>query len=132
MGDRLCDVRRFSEALCAYGQAFIQQKQSKDQIGYESLIYCMQTIFNVLENSAIPIKQSKSKQEGNQWQYYTANAGDPCLDPLSCPSCSGVLVDPVTLPCGHTFCRQHVINNKDNNSNCPKVWISKSKLMFKL
>ena len=41
--------------------------------------------------------------EKTNWKYYTAKAGDPCADPFSCPSCSGVLFEPVSLPCGHTL-----------------------------
>ena len=57
----------------------------------------------------------------NQRKYYEALIGEPCDDPFSCPSCSGVLNDPVTLPCGHTFCRQHVMSNPTNSSLCGKV-----------
>ena len=57
----------------------------------------------------------------NQRKYYEALLGEPCNDPFSCPSCSGVLNDPVTIACGHTFCRQHVMSNTANPSLCLKV-----------
>merc|ERR1719225_1685454 len=56
----------------------------------------------------------------NQRKYYEALLGEPCNDPFSCPSCGGVLNDPVTIACGHTVCRQHVMSNTANPSLCLK------------
>ena len=68
------------------------------------------------------------EQQINQRKYYEALLGEPCNDPFSCPSCSGVLNDPVTIACGHTFCRQHVMSNTANVSLCLKV----SQFFFKI
>ncbi|CAL4060991.1 unnamed protein product, partial [Meganyctiphanes norvegica] len=35
---------------------------------------------------------------------------------FSCPSCLGVLCDPITLPCGHTYCRRCLL--RDNLKTC--------------
>merc|ERR1719225_1740821 len=56
----------------------------------------------------------------NQRKYYEALVGEACNDPFSCPSCGGVLNDPVTIACGHTVCRQHVMSNTANPSLCLK------------
>ena len=153
-GDRLCDVGRFSEALCSYGRAF-DAKSADQEVGHESFVYFLQVMSKLVESKAAEF-QSRRKKESigqngsrstrpsaniddlddeenaenaelraediiNQRKYYEALIGEPCDDPFSCPSCSGVLNDPVTLPCGHTFCRQHVMSNTTNSSLCVKV-----------
>ena len=45
--------------------------------------------------------------------------------PWSCPSCSGVLVDPLTLPCGHSYCKKCLIRiaktkSTSNTASCAK------------
>jgi len=152
-GDRLCDVGRFSEALCSYGRAF-DAKSADQEVGHESFVYFLQVMSKLVESKAAEF-QSRRKKESigqngsrstrpsaniddlddeenaenaelraediiNQRKYYEALIGEPCDDPFSCPSCSGVLNDPVTLPCGHTFCRQHVMSNTTNSSLCVK------------
>jgi len=155
-GDRLCDVGRFSEALCSYGQAF-DAKTPDQEVGHESFVYFMQVMSKVVESKAAEFQSRRKKESNpnpgssprtpnaanaedleeqsaendaelkdiaeeliNQRKYYEALIGEPCDDPFSCPSCSGVLNDPVTLPCGHTFCRQHVMSNPTNSSLCGK------------
>jgi len=41
-----------------------------------------------------------------QFVDYKVSAGQITHCPWSCPSCSGVLIDPISLPCGHTYCKQ--------------------------
>ena len=77
------------------------------------------------------ISDSDNMAEKTNWKYYHAKAGDPCADPFSCPSCSGVLFEPVSLPCGHTFCRTHVMSNTANPSLCLKVRIILCKTPWK-
>lgn len=139
-GDRLADVGRFSKALCSYGQAFDLAKNSDQELGHESFVYFMQVMSKVVESNAVEFQSRKKKdlngsrqteffenqdqqqagEQINQRKYYEALVGEPCNDPFSCPSCSGVLNDPVTIACGHTFCRQHVMSNTANVSLCLK------------
>jgi len=153
-GDRLCDVGRFSEALCSYGQAF-DARIPNQEVGHESFVYFMQVMSKVIESKAAEFQSRRKKESSpngsssrsppqhananaedlednednenanagdiiNQRKYYEALIGEPCDDPFSCPSCAGVLNDPVTLPCGHSFCRQHVMSNTANSSLCAK------------
>jgi len=139
-GDRLADIGRFSKALCSYGQAFDLAKNSDQDLGHESFVYFMQVMSKVVESNAVEFQSRKKKdlngsrqtenfenqdqyqagEQNNQRKYYEALVGEPCDDPFSCPSCSGVLNDPVTIACGHTFCRQHVMSNTANVSLCLK------------
>lgn len=41
------------------------------------------------------------------------------LDEFECVLCIKLLYDPVTTPCGHTFCRQCLIRSLDHNNKCP-------------
>jgi hypothetical protein len=46
--------------------------------------------------------------------------GQTCPDPLSCPVCAGVLCDPISLPCGHSFCRKCIAKTGGLKSACIK------------
>lgn len=140
LGDRFCDIKRFTEALCAYGQALLFKSGDED-LNSDCLVHFIHSMTKVIEtktqtamlsqmrsaaanvakgeNPDSPMEIDEMADKTN-WKYYTAKAGDPCADPFSCPSCSGVLFEPVSLPCGHTFCRTHVMSNTANPSLCLK------------
>ena len=146
----MADIGRFSKALCSYGQAFDLAKNSDQDLGHESFVYFMQVMSKVVESNAVEFQSRRKKdlngsrqtenfennqdlqagEQINQRKYYEALLGEPCNDPFSCPSCSGVLNDPVTIACGHTFCRQHVMSNTANVSLCLKV--SQKKVFFSI
>ena len=122
-GDRLCDLNRYTDALCAYGQALIIKNQNRDlEPGDDCLFYFAQAIgkltakvqAQVQQQQLHPQQQQQKRivedHNGGPTDFYILKAGEPSHDPLSCPQCFGVLVEPVTLPCGHTYCRSHVIN----------------------
>lgn len=140
LGDRFCDIKRFTEALCAYGQALLFKSGDED-LNSDCLVHFIQSMTKVIEtktqtamlsqmrSAAANVAKGESPDspmeidemaDKTNWKYYTAKAGDPCADPFSCPSCSGVLFEPVSLPCGHTFCRTHVMSNTANPSLCLK------------
>ena len=140
LGDRFCDIKRFTEALCAYGQALLFKSGDED-LNSDCLVHFIQSMTKVIEtktqtamlsqmrSAAANVAKGESPDspmeidemaDKTNWKYYTAKAGDPCADPFSCPSCSGVLYEPVSLPCGHTFCRTHVMSNTANPSLCLK------------
>jgi len=56
--------------------------------------------------------------------------------PWSCPSCSGVLVEPLTLPCGHSYCKKCLMriaksNATANTASCKKCGAKWFPLMSK-
>ena len=56
--------------------------------------------------------------------------------PWSCPSCSGVLVEPLTLPCGHSYCKKCLMriaksNVTANAASCKKCGAKWFPLMSK-
>lgn len=45
------------------------------------------------------------------------------IDPWSCMSCAGVLVDPITITCGHTYCKKCLIKNTSRDClKCGSKW----------
>ena len=42
---------------------------------------------------------------GSQFVDYKVSAGQITPCPWSCPHCSGVIIEPISLACGHTYCR---------------------------
>ena len=47
------------------------------------------------------------------------NLRDKCQKELDCHVCYNVMCDPVTTPCGHTFCRKCLARVLDHSSLCP-------------
>lgn len=47
------------------------------------------------------------------------NLRDKCQKDLDCHVCYNVMCDPVTTPCGHTFCRKCLARVLDHSSLCP-------------
>jgi Zinc finger, C3HC4 type (RING finger) len=45
-------------------------------------------------------------------------------DSLTCPLCQSVLVQPVTIPCAHTFCCECIDRYSDNSWVCPSTFSS--------
>ncbi len=154
-GDRLCDVGEFSEALRHYCHAMAMKKwqdeetsttsPTTEEISFESLQYFIRVasklnsklsranMAKAAKTSATapgsPARSEAADEDmANEWTSYMTNPGEPSADPWSCPRCFGVLVDPVSLPCGHTYCRIHVFEAKDSTSNstCLKVLLSAS------
>lgn len=44
---------------------------------------------------------------------------DICRTELECHVCYGLMLDPITAPCGHTFCRKCVARVLDHSTLCP-------------
>lgn len=42
---------------------------------------------------------------------------------LTCSLCAGILVQPVTIPCGHTFCCRCIDRHTDHSWTCPSTYI---------
>ena len=46
--------------------------------------------------------------------------GQTCPDPLSCPVCASVFSDPISLPCGHSYCRKCIAKTPALKTSCLK------------
>ena len=40
-------------------------------------------------------------------------------DEFACPLCANLLFEPVTTPCGHSFCRDCLLRAMDHKNHCP-------------
>uniref|UniRef100_A0A668UVS2 LON peptidase N-terminal domain and ring finger 3 n=1 Tax=Oreochromis aureus TaxID=47969 RepID=A0A668UVS2_OREAU len=63
----------------------------------------------------------RSKSEPNEEPEYLSSVDDDFFDPadLECPLCMRLFYEPVTTPCGHTFCLQCLERCLDHNPKCP-------------
>ncbi|XP_005933304.1 LON peptidase N-terminal domain and RING finger protein 3 [Haplochromis burtoni] len=63
----------------------------------------------------------RSKSEPNEEPEYLSSVDDDLFDPadLECPLCMRLFYEPVTTPCGHTFCLQCLERCLDHNPKCP-------------
>lgn len=83
-------------------------------------------------NNILVIERGESSSKGADAPYldFKLSAGQTWTCPWSCPSCSGVLVDPITLPCGHTYCKRCLLRIANANpttksaacSKCGSTW----------
>ena len=97
-GDRLCDVFKFSEAFCAYGQALVNSKPSNQELNHEFLIHFTQVVIKLI--TKVQVQQQEHQQPrqnlepapNSKTDFYIIKAGEPSFDPLSCPFCYGVLI----------------------------------------
>ena len=55
----------------------------------------------------------------SQDEELIVNLRDRCQKELDCHVCYNVMCDPVTTPCGHTFCRKCLARVLDHSSLCP-------------
>jgi Lon protease-like protein len=68
---------------------------------------------NVIEASSAQVEPMSTSQTSNQTTALTM------LEDFECVLCFKLLYEPVTTPCGHTFCRSCLFRALDHASNCP-------------
>ena len=49
----------------------------------------------------------------------TSDDASPLRANLTCPVCLNIFKDPVSLPCGHTFCRECSKHSLSSDKRCP-------------
>ncbi|XP_038674652.1 LON peptidase N-terminal domain and RING finger protein 2 isoform X1 [Scyliorhinus canicula] len=104
--DALARCGRFTEAFEAY-----QSAADLDRLRPENLQHLLDCI---AANIRVPRPQATRRLRAGPpagspgEQAGTGSGQEAPSDPLSCPACLELLFEPVSLPCGHTFCRRCV------------------------
>lgn len=49
----------------------------------------------------------------------TPSFAEVCLEELECQVCTSIFVEPITTPCGHSFCRRCLVRSLDHSDKCP-------------
>ncbi|XP_048453954.1 LON peptidase N-terminal domain and RING finger protein 2 isoform X3 [Rhincodon typus] len=97
--DALARCCRFTEAFEAYRSAADLDRLRPDDLG--DLLDCIAT--NVRLKEALPQAAGRLRHGGPE-----EGEEEAASEPLSCRVCLELLFEPVSLPCGHTFCRRCV------------------------
>jgi Lon protease-like protein/tetratricopeptide (TPR) repeat protein len=107
-GDSLYLLERYHEAQDSYRQAW--NLCESPTLG-ERMQKCNETINETAVRSVDSSRQSNS----SRCEKIRENA----LADAECTLCMKLLYEPVTTPCGHTFCRPCLLRSLDHTSKCP-------------
>ncbi|XP_040281023.1 LON peptidase N-terminal domain and RING finger protein 2 [Bufo bufo] len=122
-GKALALAGRVADALASYTRAASLHQLCPEELG----ILVESIAQNIREKELkLPCAKKKSENEGNQGTEPTCPKGNPPnpeqsleCDLFSCPACGLLLLDPVTLNCGHSFCKRCVCDRKSSEcSSC--------------
>lgn len=110
-GDALYLLERYREAHDSYRQAwnFCETPTLSERIQK-----CSETIDETVESTIDPSRQLPYRQKGD-----CQNIRENALADAECTLCMKLLFEPVTTPCGHTFCRPCLLRSLDHTSKCP-------------
>lgn len=119
--DCLCNLGRYREACLIYCRAFSANHEKKS-LTHDRLKHFIRSLTKVTAESVVNSGDPSSKfDKSNQTDnFLVCLPGQTCPDPLSCPVCAGVLCNPISLPCGHTYCRKCILQTEGLHSSCLK------------
>ncbi|XP_071614180.1 LON peptidase N-terminal domain and RING finger protein 3 isoform X3 [Heliangelus exortis] len=100
--DALAYGGRLHEALPLYQLASRHQQLRAEQL--EKLVECLAQSVRMKEG--LPAAGSGPPQQPREW------------DVFRCRKCQGFLFEPVSLPCGHTFCKKCLERDRAAGSRC--------------
>ncbi|XP_078078059.1 LON peptidase N-terminal domain and RING finger protein 2-like isoform X2 [Mustelus asterias] len=103
--DALARCGRFSEAFEAYQSAADLERLRPEEL--QHLLDCIAA--NIRLKEALPRPQPPAESAGKPAGVVVEEDEAAASDPLSCPLCLELLFEPVSMPCGHTFCRRCVV-----------------------
>jgi Lon protease-like protein/tetratricopeptide (TPR) repeat protein len=120
--DCLCDLGRFREAATIYARVF---GNKQIPIPGERLRHFIKALTKITVESVANAGVSLTKFEASdnaakKEKLLLYLPGQTCPDPLSCPVCAGVFSDPITLPCGHSYCRKCIAKTPALKTSCLK------------
>ncbi|CUV07318.1 unnamed protein product [Cryptosporidium hominis] len=97
---------------CEHGSDIINNKDNMFNITANTEPY------DVLEND---IMKNKSRKVNNSSKngFESTNISNKILSEFTCPVCLDYYMLPVTIPCGHTFCRYCITHNRLLGKKCP-------------
>jgi len=124
-GAKLCSA----PVLCAQDLLDDEQESEADEMTHQAFKHYVntlaQTTIDLANKSTVFLRQiniasAKNMQSaaalgdpdpsaaspGGQFVDYKVSPGQITPCPWSCPHCSGVLIEPISLGCGHTYCRE--------------------------
>ena len=111
LGDAYAKGERLQEAVEAYSTAFRLESLRPDHL--RSFI-----------NALLDVMRKKKDFLPNRRAAITSAPNDD----FSCHICRGILFEPVTIPCGHSFCRKCIA--KDPSNTCKSCGIRHLALPF--
>jgi len=63
--------------------------------------------------------EQEVEQEVNDFEDEDRSLARTVLSELDCQVCANVYAEPITTPCGHTFCRKCLARSLDHSDKCP-------------
>lgn len=102
-------------------QAFQESLLYKDQTKLRDLVEnTMRSPEERGEETEAMQEEKESQSSGRKRNKGSGTRAEPTRDEdMDCLICLKLLYDPVTTPCGHTFCRPCFQRTLDTNSRCP-------------
>ncbi|XP_035681719.1 LON peptidase N-terminal domain and RING finger protein 1-like [Branchiostoma floridae] len=102
--DALAMQGNFHAAFEAYHLAFKMGKVAHERLNH--LVTALVRVFSAKTGVKVQAEEGAAK------------AADFLRDVVMCVVCQGLLFEPVTIPCGHTFCKRCI--EKDPTKTCPR------------
>ncbi|XP_062039854.1 LON peptidase N-terminal domain and RING finger protein 3 isoform X2 [Lepus europaeus] len=126
--DALASVGRLREALEVYRQLSERQQLVAEQL--EQLVRCLAE--NVRQDEVLapaPAPSEPSSAVAVEEAGAAAAAATEVWDGFKCRKCHGFLSDPVSLSCGHTFCKLCLERGRAADRRCALCGVKLSALM---
>mmetsp|Transcript_3642 Transcript_3642/g.5046 ORF Transcript_3642/g.5046 Transcript_3642/m.5046 type:complete len:329 (-) Transcript_3642:1632-2618(-) len=79
-----------------------------------------QSLQNETSKASEPTSNSNTEQETKEDQNNSKKRKlNLKTELLDCPLCQSLFYEPITTPCGHTFCRSCILRAMDHDNKCP-------------
>ncbi|XP_053563657.1 LON peptidase N-terminal domain and RING finger protein 2 [Bombina bombina] len=115
-GDSLALAGRIADALDSYTRAAILSRLRPEELG----VLVGSIALNIREKE-LKLPSVKSDDGNASYHHVPAEHPEPTADVFSCPLCKLLLLDPVTLYCGHTFCKRCLSEDKPPGCTCSQA-----------